>query len=181
MAAAPAAAGAVVVVPSRRRRRVAVGWSVSSSSCRAVPSSSSCRRPWGLRDHPPPGTSVGASGRRHLQTSQDVTSRWGELPTDEAVGAGTSSPPDQALSRGSPGTTSSSKRGDLKFPLGIPLNERRESTPATTRRLGNALRERHQPPSMSAGSQPATTSSFLDKPPGRPPSMSAGSQPGYDP
>ena len=55
---------------------------------------------WGLHDHPPPGTSVGASGRRHLRTRQDFTSRWGALPTDEAFGAGTAAPPDQALSLG---------------------------------------------------------------------------------
>ena len=57
----------------------------------------------------------------------------GRCPRTRPSGRALHSPPDQVLSRGSPGRTSSSKRGDLKFPLGIPLNERRESTPGYDR------------------------------------------------
>ena len=75
----------------------------------------------------------------------------GALPTDEAVGAGTSSPPDQALSRGSPGRTSSSKRGDSSSPSVSPSNERRESTPTTTYDKVNAHRTKTWGPSMTGG------------------------------
>ena len=67
--------------------------------------------PWGCRDHPPPGSLFGGIGGRHLRTGQDVTSIWGALPTDEAVGQALHNPPTRYLARGSPGRTSSSKRG----------------------------------------------------------------------
>ena len=88
---------------------------------------------------------------RHLEMG-------GRFPRTKAVGAGIASPPDQALIRGSPGRTSSSKRGDLKFPLGIPLNERRESTPATTPHKARRRRRTHSALNERRESTPATTS-----------------------
>ena len=81
----------------------------------------------------------------------------GALPTDEAVRAGTSSPPDQGIFRGVRIGLKAVNGGGTKLPVGIPLNERRESNPATT--IGNRPHCGGHPRSLNERREsiPATT------------------------